>query len=126
MSSKRKPIPVTRAPSTARTPVHSPPKAVVQATVSRKTKEGRTEVLRDDEVRSYVEELANAPHVARVRVSGGITKNMGEFEFIRVDVSVDMPCLPDLDGDFGILATKQFCSTKVDEFVAEEVSLATR
>lgn len=31
---------------------------------------------------------------ARVRVSGGVTENMGNYSSIRVDVSVELPCLP--------------------------------
>jgi hypothetical protein len=31
---------------------------------------------------------------ARVRVSGGVTENMGNFSSIRVDVMVELPCLP--------------------------------
>lgn len=30
--------------------------------------------------------------LARVKVSGGLTKNMGNFESLRVDVSIDLPC----------------------------------
>ena len=34
-------------------------------------------------------------HPARLRLGGGITKNLGNFESARFDVSLDMPCHPD-------------------------------
>ena len=32
--------------------------------------------------------------VGRVRVGGGVTRNMGDFNSVRLDVAVELPCLP--------------------------------
>lgn len=46
------------------------------------------------------EEVIQVPkfvgEVARIRVEGGITKNMGDFNSARVSVSVDLPCYPEM------------------------------
>ena len=57
--------------------------------------------------------------VARTRVAGGCTKSMGGFEFVRIDVMVEMPCYPnpqDLD------ETNEFASQKVTEYMTRELA----
>lgn len=40
-----------------------------------------------------VDEAIDLPeHPARVRVSGGLTKNLGDYESARISVSIEMPC----------------------------------
>ena len=34
---------------------------------------------------------------AFVRVQGSVTRNLGDMNFIKVDVSVELPCLPNFD-----------------------------
>lgn len=60
--------------------------------------------------------------VARTRVAGGVTKSMGGFEFVRIDVMVEMPCYPnpqDLD------ETNEFASQKVTEYMTRELASIT-
>lgn len=40
------------------------------------------------------ERVVVAGEPARVRMSAGVTKNMGNYESLRVDVSIEMPCDP--------------------------------
>ena len=54
---------------------------------------------------------------AYVRVGAGVTKNMGDYESLRVDVSITMPCYPEhVDELYPILADK------VADRLSEEVS----
>ena len=103
--------------------------ATARTTTSRKgpSTDGQWQTTRDDEVRSADSPLflEDVQHVALVCIKGGVTRNMGEFEFIRVDAEVTMPCLPIEEGEGGINWAKEFCSRKVTEFINDEVALAT-
>lgn len=33
---------------------------------------------------------------AKVRVAAGVTRNVGDFNSVRVDVSIEMPCYPEM------------------------------
>lgn len=60
--------------------------------------------------------------VARTRVSLGITKSLGGFEFARIDIMVEMPCNPNADD---LRETNEFASEQATEFLNREiVSLA--
>lgn len=37
-----------------------------------------------------------ATHPARVAVAGGVTRQLGGMEFARIDVRVELPCLPEI------------------------------
>ncbi len=59
--------------------------------------------------------------VAYVRVDGSVTRNMGDYNSIRVGVMVELPCYPttsEVDRAIG------WCSEKVDDKVARELRLA--
>lgn len=56
-------------------------------------------------------------HVARVRISAGITESLGNFEFVRIDASVEMPCAPNKES---ILKTKERVAKLVVSFIEEE------
>jgi hypothetical protein len=53
---------------------------------------------------------------AYVRVNAGMTKNMGNYESLRLDVSISMPCYPEeVDKVFVVVADK------VSVFLEEEL-----
>lgn len=58
---------------------------------------------------------------ARVRVAGGITSNEGDFNSLRVDVAVEMPCLATPEEVARCYAA---CSSFVSEKLAEQIDLA--
>jgi hypothetical protein len=60
--------------------------------------------------------------VAHVRVSGSVTKNLGDYNSARVEVSVSLPCYPT---DTEIAATYRRGSEMVDRFVSRELDIAT-
>ena len=69
------------------------------------------------EVLKPVDVFTSSDTPAYVKVSGGITKNMDNFNFIRVDVSVTLPCDPTQDA---VDDTKKKCAELVDGYLDEE------
>lgn len=64
--------------------------------------------------------FSSAP--ARVKVAGGVTQNMGDYNSARVDVMVELPCLPEaseIERAYGV------ASGMVDRFLREELNAAT-
>ncbi len=59
---------------------------------------------------------------ARVRVGGAATKNLGDFNSAKVEVSIDLPCLPELSE---LIRAYQITSDLVDQMVRNELSMAT-
>lgn len=60
--------------------------------------------------------------VAYVRVAGSVTKNLGDYNSARVEVSVSLPCYPKPEE---INQTYRAASLMVDEFVSRELDIAT-
>jgi len=58
---------------------------------------------------------------AYVRVDGGITKNLGDYNSAKIGVSVSLPCLPD---EKSIRECYAKASALVDEFMDEEYKAA--
>lgn len=90
------------------------------------TKERGSKVTRSDaygEEQEYTEylptqEFPEGVEPAFVRVAAGGTYNLGNFESLRIDVSVTLPCLPDqVEGAYE--AASEFVSEKVQ---SEEAS----
>lgn len=54
---------------------------------------------------------------AYVRVDGGLTKNLGDYNSAKIGVSVSLPCLPNKDA---IKACYKEASELVDEFMDSE------
>ena len=65
--------------------------------------------------------LENIRNPAYVMIKGGLTKNIGNFESVRVDVSVSMPCAPN---DQAILETYGKVSLMVDDLITREQAIA--
>jgi hypothetical protein len=56
------------------------------------------------------------PNPARIRYAAGLTRSLGQFEFARIDVSLEMPCAPT---DEGIEATYTYIVAWVDKKCTE-------
>lgn len=85
-----------------------------RATNVKKADVGTTTVRRTNYDGTVVEDLGtvNVPlfdtEPARLRVSGGITRSIGDYNFVKVEVSLELPVLPEvseLERVYGI-ATK--------------------
>lgn len=63
----------------------------------------------------------NSLNPAYVGVMGSVTKNMGNYEAVRVQVSVSLPCDPT---DAGVRKTFDQASSMVDEFIGIELENA--
>lgn len=83
-------------------------------------RKGQDEVARAEDIAIDLQDLQ---HVAIVNVNAGLTKNLGNYESIRVGVSITKPCAPD---DVSIEATYQECSAWAEEKLVEELEKATR
>lgn len=59
---------------------------------------------------------------ARIKVAGSITRNMGDMNFVRVEVSLEMPCLPELSEAERVYA---MTAAWVDERMRLELENAT-
>ncbi len=88
--------------------------------------EGVIEVIRsgypgsEEEVETLQVPKFEGP-VAYVRVEGSVTRNMGDYNSVRVAVMVEMPCYPtasDVDRAHG------WCSSQVDQKIQHELRVA--
>lgn len=59
---------------------------------------------------------------ARIRVGGAATKNLGDYNSAKVEVSIDLPALPELTE---MVRAYQIASDLVDQMVRNELSMAT-
>lgn len=59
---------------------------------------------------------------ARVRVGGAVTQSLGSFNFVKIEVAVEMPCLPEISE---IERVYQECSEMVDAMCRRELQIAT-
>lgn len=58
-------------------------------------------------------------HPARVKLSGSVTRNMGNYNSARIEVSIDMPCLP-VASEVARVAT--LVESWVDEIVGDKIN----
>jgi len=76
--------------------------AVLLVTASGICVEGGTK-----ESREVIEVREFATNPAYVKVQAGVTKSLGDYEFLRVDVSISVPCYAEeIDQVFPIVAEK--------------------
>ena len=87
--------------------------------VSTERREGGQIVDAEESLESPAYEVPE--RFARVRVEGSVTQNMGDYNSVRVGVVIERPCA---DTDEAIDQTYRDISSKVDEYVQEELSLA--
>tara|TARA_R110002153_G_scaffold26421_5_gene82937 strand:+ start:17261 stop:17611 length:351 start_codon:yes stop_codon:yes gene_type:complete len=69
------------------------------------------------DVSREIDSVIKDTNAAYVRVDGGITKNLGDYNSARISVSVNMPCEPN---EKAIRKCYKKTSTLVDEFIDEE------
>lgn len=69
--------------------------------------------------RIYVPIFSTA--AARVRIGGSITKNLGNYNSARFEVSVEVPCYPEKSE---IDRAKKFASQLVDDYLTDEMQQA--
>jgi len=68
----------------------------------------------DQELEVLRTEFPEGVEPAHVTVNAGLTVNLGNFESLRLDCSVRVPCLPtEIDAAYDIAA--EFVSTKINE-----------
>ncbi len=73
-----------------------------------------------------LQDLGSEVKVARVRAAGGITKNMGNFESLRIDVSIELPCVAEASSvEAAFSYGKKWVSDKVNEMIREAVANTT-
>ena len=96
-----------------------------QATVSRNSEKRHSgHVTKRNELveRLDIENVPDNP--AFVTVGAAATKNMGDYNSVKCDVRLTMPCHPRLAGKGGIEETYAAASAWVDEKVQAELELA--
>lgn len=59
----------------------------------------------------------------RIRVEGSITRNLGDYNSVRVSVMVELPVYPE---DSELRRAHAFASDLVDDLIAHELQLATQ
>ena len=60
--------------------------------------------------------------LGKIQVGGSVTRNMGDFNFVRVEVSIELPCFPELSEAKRVY---EIGSTFVSENVKKELDYAT-
>jgi hypothetical protein len=100
----------------------------VQLTASTKTiKQATGTVIHQHKDNSVVEETQNLGDpvfghgvLAMVEVSIGVTRNLGNFESVKFNVSVTMPCAPDPESlDLTYAEAKSWVDAKIETLNAE-------
>jgi hypothetical protein len=66
-------------------------------------------------------DIGDLEHPAYLEVGGGVTRNMGDFNSVRINVSLRMPCRTD---DVSIQAAFSHLTTMVDTMVDEALEEA--
>ncbi len=89
-------------------------------TVDHEIRSGKQVIDKDQRIDKNTVEMDGRP-CAYVRVDGGITKNLGDYNSVKVGVSITRPCK---DDDAEIRNTYGQLSVMVEELVATELSVA--
>lgn len=87
--------------------------------VSSELKDSGEVKSKKDETKREVESVIKDPHAAYVRVDGGITKNLGDYNSVKIGVSISMPCEPTFKA---INKCYKKTSKLVDELMDKEYS----
>lgn len=115
----------TPRPRTRKRKIDVPPPEV------KETEEGfryikRTAYGREEEsnekirVPDLAAQLGNTPP-ARVRIGGGLTRNLGDYNSARVDVMIELPCLPEISE---CRRVADLISAQLDELIPGELEKA--
>lgn len=111
--------------TTSKQPVPSRVRQIVGETTTTTTqsKSGKivSEIAESTPIHPMDEFTNNEPH-AMVGVEGSLTKNLGNFESLRVQVSITLPSRSDNES---VRATFNNAAAMVDEFINIEIQKAT-
>jgi hypothetical protein len=77
--------------------------------------------IKDNTRKVPVNNLQDIVNPGRVRVEASVTKNMGNYESIRVGVAIEWPCEPTPQA---LKSTYEFLSDRAEALVLEELELA--
>lgn len=100
-----------------------PPRRALQLDVPEaKLRVKRTVYGQDTEREEIIEVPAFHGPVAYVRVGGSVTKNLGDYNSAKVEVSISLPCYPTPEE---IERTFRTASMTVDSTVTHELDVAT-
>ena len=89
-------------------------------TTSRQQNRGAERGEEVSDTRDFEDEV-NCPNPAYVSVSQGLTKNMGDYNSVKLNVHVSLPCLPH---DDDVRRAHVRASKLVNEFLDEEYEKA--
>lgn len=77
----------------------------------------------DDRTVSEILEMASGldpKHVARVKASKGVTLNLGDFESLRIDAGVELPCRPTVEAiSVAFKWATEWCDDQVQKQIDE-------
>ena len=98
-------------------------KKPVQLSVSAKSSisKSKHKIPKADEIMEsvlYTERFPEGVEPAFVRFSEGLTRSLGNYEFLRIDVAVTLPCLPEKINETYVKA-KEFVETSLSEEMRE-------
>lgn len=109
-----------RTPATPPSPTVHRGAATARASVTvEKAHRGK---VYDTEYKSTEAHKEPADLRGRVRIGGGVTINMGDFESVRVHVELELACENTVDG---LRSTHELVSPLLDEIIMYEKALAT-
>lgn len=96
----------------------------VEGTIAKSSmrREGSQIATEDEDVEHTHHRFQVGQELARVRVEGSVTQNMGDYNSVRVGVVIERPCL---NTDESIRACYDETSRLVDEMVQTELDIAT-
>ena len=97
-------------------------RATGEAIIDRVQRSGGQPIEEIRDVANPEEVLPDLQPVAKVRVAGSITQNLGDYNSVRVGVEIEIPCAPD---DVSIEAAYARASEFVDVKLTEEMNSAT-
>lgn len=88
----------------------------VSRTAYGKTEEAQDKIRVDDLVGRL-----NGMQPARVRLGGGVTRNLGDYNSARVDVMIELPCLPEMSE---VSRVVDLLSGELDRIIPDELEKA--
>lgn len=65
-----------------------------------------------------VDSPVTSDNPAKIKIAGGLTLNLGDFNSARVDVGIELPCDPE-NIEEAFSAAKKWVETKVEELQSE-------
>lgn len=96
----------------------APQAAVTEISISTAMKVGAGEEIPQEQETIHLRKDVNVPHPAYIRVAGGKTVNLGNYESLRVDIAIEMPCAPTQEG---ILETYEEATGLLDQLMEQRL-----